>query len=99
MTITYYQRDVTTGETWLDASVTPAGAWELSTTTAATGTVSASWTGLVSRNFKWTTVATQPNSADWPNGTFNVQADIAAIGADIAVDEGTVLRVNAAGSV
>ena len=98
MTITYYQRDVTTSDTWDPGLGVVAGHWELSTTTAATGTVSASWTGSGVRTFYWTTVAGQPNVADWPNGVFNIQADVAAIGADIAVIVGQVFRVNSAGT-
>ena len=99
MTITYYQRDVTTSDTWTSGdSAGTAGHWELSTTTAATGTVSASWTGASTRGFYWTTATGQPNTADWPNGTFNVQADIAAIGADILVTIGKVHRISADGT-
>ena len=60
--------------------------------------MSGSWTGNFNRGFYWTTVANQPNVADWPNGTFNVQADIAAIGADILVIIGRVFRISADGA-
>ena len=98
MTITYYQRDVTTSDTWDAGSYTNVGHWELSTATAATGTISASWTGASGRDFFWTTVAGQPNVADWPNGAFNVQADIAAIGADQSVASGSFHRIIADGT-
>src|SRR3990167_6011721 len=97
MTITYYQRDTVESDTWEIGPYPEAGHWELSTANAATGTVSASWTGAGGRDFYWTTVAGQPNVADWPNGTFNVQADVAAIGADITVGIGQVARISADG--
>ena len=98
MTITYYQRDTTDGHTWSIDTGFNAGHWQLSTTTAATGTVSYSWTGAQTAEFHWTTVTNQPNVADWPNGAFNVQSDIAAIGADILVNIGKVSRINTAGT-
>ena len=97
MTITYYQSNTADGTTWAGLETT-AGHWTLKTTTAASGTVTASWTGIASRSFQWLTEANNPNSADWPNGAFNTQVDINAIGADMAVTNLKFVRVTADGA-
>lgn len=80
-TITYYQRDT--------ARAVGFGAFEqelaLELSTAASGTVSitTSTNGIFVDEAVFTTPANEPNSADWPNGTFNTQVNVNAISAGV----------------
>ena len=77
-TITYFQRDTDRPGVH---TVTHEDAFELAA--GAGETESISIPQLVRRFFQFTTPSNEPNSADWPDGTYRCQLDVSSTGADI----------------
>jgi hypothetical protein len=78
-TITYYQRDTNRAVGY--QVYTNEDALEL--TTAGSATETATIGPTLSAFWSFTTPANEPNSADWPNGTYRYQLNCTAVGADI----------------
>ena len=95
-TITYYERDSAQAVGYIAANTAEN---LLSTTTATAGTQAATTTTNSSDRLEWvfSTDVNQPNSSDWPNGTFNIQDNCTAISAGVVGDSNglsTVRRIS-----
>ena len=73
-TITYFQRDTNREAIWIAA--THEDALELTTAAAVSESVTVDVSSIVSWGFS--SPANEPNSADWPNGTYRCQLDCTA---------------------
>lgn len=92
-TITYFQRDTDRAVGWVIAD--HEDAFETSTATAASESVT--FNNELGRHvWGFTTPTNEPNSADWPNGTYRFQYDVTAIGGVQTITATLFVRLNSA---
>lgn len=65
-------------------------------TTAITRTIPTSTTDEIS--LSWSTAASNPNEADWANGTYHFSVNISSVDANVTI-KGQLLRVNSSGTI